>query len=244
MARPPAVLTLLGQHKRLAHSHTHTVIPTPSSICVDAHTHPRRILAHPAIHRFESDSQPACIQNRMEETPWGLLEAYQAHTDRHTGRHGMVLVSPEAQAALRCSDAPFLQCCLNVHISLLDNGRKRRIGRFDSFIRRELNPPFSALSPGRYSPVSGCLRSPGGSSGLPMWLLGPADSQLLKVCLTKGLRSNGTSRSSTGEERDWKSLQRSGQRLTGFNETRNNRCTHLVMLKVINIFRGRLLTLN
>lgn len=29
-----------------------------------------------------------------------------------------------------------------------------------------------------------------------MWLLGPADSQLLKVCLTKGSRSNGTSQSS------------------------------------------------
>lgn len=31
---------------------------------------------------------------------------------------------------------------------------------------------------------------------LPMGLPGPADSQLLKVCLTKGLRSNGTSQSS------------------------------------------------
>lgn len=51
-------------------------------------------------------------------------------------------------------------------------------------------------SPGRYSLVSACCRSPGESSGLPMWLLGPADSQLLKVCLTKGLRSNGTSQSS------------------------------------------------
>lgn len=51
-------------------------------------------------------------------------------------------------------------------------------------------------SPGRCSPVNACHWSPGTSSGLPWWLLGPADSQLLKVWLTEGSRSNRSSRSS------------------------------------------------
>lgn len=51
-------------------------------------------------------------------------------------------------------------------------------------------------SPGRCSPVNACHGSPGTSWGLPVWLLGPADSQLLKVWLTKGRRSNRTSQSS------------------------------------------------
>lgn len=62
-----------------------------------------------------------------------------------------VLVAPEAQAALRCSDAPFLQCCLNVHISLLDNGRKRRIGWYEAWMT-SVNQASDALTCGYMSP--------------------------------------------------------------------------------------------
>lgn len=51
-------------------------------------------------------------------------------------------------------------------------------------------------SPGRCSPVNACRWSPGETSGLPMWLPGPADREQLKVCPAKGSRSNGTSQSS------------------------------------------------